>query len=174
MESHVESNKGLQILDYLYDKTMNGIPAVSKPVEELANDYIKKYGRTDKAINKLLNNQLSKNTINGFVTSFGGFATMAVTLPANVTSVLYVQMRMIAAIAIIRGYDTKDDEIQTFVYSCLVGNVMADAFKNVGVEVGNQIALNAVKKIPGSTLTKINQKLDIDLLQNLEQKGLLI
>jgi hypothetical protein len=81
---------------------------------------------------------------------------------------------MIAAIAIIRGYDTKDDEIQTFVYSCLVGNVMADAFKNVGVEVGNQIALNAVKKIPGSTLTKINQKLDIDLLQNLEQKGLLI
>ncbi|MDN8932324.1 EcsC family protein, partial [Staphylococcus aureus] len=77
----------------------------------------KKYGRTDKAIDKLVRNQISKNSLNGFATSFGGLSTMLVTLPANITSVLYVQMRMIASIALIRGYDLKDDEVQTFVYS---------------------------------------------------------
>ena len=116
-----EGNKGLQILDSIYEKCLDGIPKVSKPVEELANDYIKKYGRTDKAINKLVRNQLSKNSLNGFVTGFGGFITLPVTLPANMTSVIYVQMRMIAAIATIRGFDLNDDEVQTFVYACLVG-----------------------------------------------------
>ena len=103
MENLVEDNKGLQLLDTLYEKCLNGIPRVSKPVSELADEYIKKYGRTDKAIDKLVRNQLSKNSLNGFVTSFGGFITMPVTLPANITSVIYVQMRMIAAIALIRG-----------------------------------------------------------------------
>ena len=40
-------------------------------------------------------------------------------------------MRMVAAIALIRGYDLRDDEVQTFVYSCLVGNAIADTFKTV-------------------------------------------
>ncbi|EME3594777.1 EcsC family protein [Enterococcus faecium] len=171
MENQIEDNKGLQILETLYSKCLDGIPKVSKPVSELADDYIKKYGRTDKAIDKLIKNQLSKNSLNGFVTSFGGFITMPVTLPANVTSVMYVQMRMIAAIALIRGYDLRDDEVQTFVYSCLIGHAVADTFKNAGVQVGNKFALNAVNKIPGKVLTKINQKIGFRFITKAGTKG---
>lgn len=171
MGNFVEDNKGLQLLDTLYEKCLNGIPRVSKPVSELADEYIKKYGRTDKAIDKLVRNQLSKNSLNGFVTSFGGFITMPVTLPANITSVIYVQMRMIAAIALIRGYDLRDDEVQTFVYSCLVGHAVTDTFKNAGVQVGNKIALNAVNKIPGKVLTKINQKIGFRFITKAGTKG---
>lgn len=171
MENQIEDNKGLQILETLYSKCLDGIPKVSKPVSELADDYIKKYGRTDKAIDKLVKNQLSKNSLNGFVTSFGGFITMPVTLPANVTSVMYVQMRMIAAIALIRGYDLRDDEVQTFVYSCLIGHAVADTFKNAGVQVGNKFALNAVNKIPGKVLTKINQKIGFRFITKAGTKG---
>lgn len=171
VENQIEDNKGLQILETLYSKCLDGIPKVSKPVSELADDYIKKYGRTDKAIDKLVKNQLSKNSLNGFVTSFGGFITMPVTLPANVTSVMYVQMRMIAAIALIRGYDLRDDEVQTFVYSCLIGHAVADTFKNAGVQVGNKFALNAVNKIPGKVLTKINQKIGFRFITKAGTKG---
>ncbi|MGG5376115.1 hypothetical protein IGI57_002623 [Enterococcus sp. DIV0213j] len=171
MENQIENNKGLQILETLYSKCLDGIPKVSKPVSELADDYIKKYGRTDKAIDKLVKNQLSKNSLNGFVTSFGGFITMPVTLPANVTSVMYVQMRMIAAIALIRGYDLRDDEVQTFVYSCLIGHAVADTFKNAGVQVGNKFALNAVNKIPGKVLTRINQKIGFRFITKAGTKG---
>ena len=171
VENQIENNKGLQILETLYSKCLDGIPKVSKPVSELADDYIKKYGRTDKAIDKLVKNQLSKNSLNGFVTSFGGFITMPVTLPANVTSVMYVQMRMIAAIALIRGYDLRDDEVQTFVYSCLIGHAVADTFKNAGVQVGNKFALNAVNKIPGKVITRINQKIGFRFITKAGTKG---
>lgn len=166
-----EGNKGLQILDSIYEKCLDGIPKVSKPVEELANDYIKKYGRTDKAINKLVRNQLSKNSLNGFVTGFGGFITLPVTLPANMTSVIYVQMRMIAAIATIRGFDLNDDEVQTFVYACLVGTSVTDLLKKSGIQVGNKIALNTVKKIPGTVFIKINQKMGFRFITKAGTKG---
>lgn len=166
-----EGNKGLQILDSIYEKCLDGIPKVSKPVEELANDYIKKYGRTDKAINKMVKNQLSKNGLNGFVTGFGGFITMPVTLPANMTSVIYVQMRMIAAIAFIRGFDLNDDEVQTFVYACLLGTSLTDVLKKSGIQVGNKIALNTVKKIPGTVFIKINQKMGFRFITKAGTKG---
>lgn len=84
---------------------------------------------------------------------------------------IYVQMRMVAAIALIRGYDLRDDEVQTFVYSCLVGNAIADTFKNTGVQVGNKIALNAVNKIPGKILTKINQRIGFRFITKAGTKG---
>ncbi|MFS0987463.1 EcsC family protein [Enterococcus durans] len=171
MDNKIEESKGLLLLESLYDKCLDGIPKVSKPVSELADEYIKKYGRTDKAIAKLVRNQLNKNSLNGFVTSFGGFITMPFTLPVNITSVIYVQMRMVAAIALIRGYDLRDDEVQTFVYSCLVGNAIADTFKNTGVQVGNKIALNAVNKIPGKVLTKINQRIGFRFITKAGTKG---
>ena len=168
-----ESNKGLQILDSIYEKCLDGIPKVSKPVEELANDYIQKYGKTDKAINKLIKNQLSKNSINGFVAGFGGLPSIAVTLPANVTSVLYVQMRMIAAIAIIRGFDLNDDEVQTFVYMCLAGTAVVDTFKKAGIKFGNRIALKTLKKIPGSVFVRINQKVGFRFITKMGEKGVI-
>lgn len=168
---NIENNKGVMILDSLYEKCLYGVPKVSKPVSELANDYTKKYGYTDKAIDKLIQNQISKNTLNGFVTSFGGFITMPVTLPANITSVLYVQMRMIAAIALIRDYDLNNDEVQTFVYACMVKKAMTDALKQAGVQTANKITLNAVNKIPGKALTAINQKIGYRFITKAGTKG---
>lgn len=105
-----DQNKGVQLLDWAYEKCLDGIPKVSKTIPELANDYLHRYKDSEVAINKLIKSQISKNTVNGFVTSVGGAVTLPVTiamLPANITSVMYVQMRMVAAIAYIRGYDLK-------------------------------------------------------------------
>ncbi|MBM7690550.1 EcsC family protein [Enterococcus ureilyticus] len=173
MEEQIEGKKGVQLLDSLYGKCLNGIPKISKPVNELANDYIRKYGKTDKAIDKLVRNQLSKNGINGFISGFGGFTTLPVTLPANITSVLYVQMRMIAAIALIRGYDLNDDEVQTFVYSCIAGVTIADTFKQAGIKVGNKIILNSVNKIPGKVLVQINQRIGFRFITKAGTKGII-
>jgi len=67
-----DTSKGSQILDFAYDKCLTGIPKVSKPVEDLANDYISRYGYTDEAIDRLISNQLSKNAVNGFIAGLGG------------------------------------------------------------------------------------------------------
>ena len=96
---------------------------------------------------------------------------MPVAVPANVASVLYVQLRMIAAIAYIRGYDIRSDQVKTLAYVCLCGNAGKDILKNVGVQLGKKLTTNAIKKISGTTLTKINQKVGFRLVTKFGQKG---
>jgi uncharacterized protein (DUF697 family) len=91
----------------------------------------------------------------------------------NRLSVLYVQLRMIAAIACLGGYDPKDDAVQTMVYLCLLGEVAAAVIKQAGIKIGNRLALNALKKLPGKVLTKINQKVGMRLLTKFGTKGVI-
>lgn len=86
--------------------------------------------------------------MSGFVTGFGGVITMPAALPLNVTTVILFQMRMIAAIAKIRGYDLRSDQVQTFVYATLAGTSVADIMKKTGIVFGNKLAIGLIKKIP--------------------------
>lgn len=65
---------------------------------------------------------------------------MPVTLPANVTSVLYVQMRMIACVAYMAGFELDSDETQTFVYACLAGVAVNELVKQSSIKFGVKFA----------------------------------
>ena len=45
----------------------------------------------------MLDRAVDKCAASGFLTGFGGFLTLPINVPANLSSVLYVQLRMIAA-----------------------------------------------------------------------------
>lgn len=160
------------VLDSCYEKCLNGLPMVSPSVVELANDYLKKHKTKDEACKAMIKNQIRKCSVSGFLTGFGGIVTMPVTIPANVTSVLYVQMRMIACIAYLGGYDLKCDQTQTFVYACLAGVSVNQLIKAVGAKFGVKLANNMIKKIPGKVLTKINQKVGFRFLTKFGTKGI--
>jgi uncharacterized protein (DUF697 family) len=61
----------------------------------------------------------------GFVTSLGGFAVMAIALPANITGLAVLQARMVASIAHLRGYDLSDARVRTAVMTCMLGEEAA-------------------------------------------------
>ena len=65
---------------------------------------------------------------------------------------------MIGTIAVMYGFDPLDDSVRTLVYLCLTGTSMSKICRDAGVQFGNKLTLSFVKKIPGSLLTKINQK----------------
>lgn len=163
----------MEALAACYDKCLNGIPKVSPSVEKMANDYLKKYKDKDKACRAMLNNQIVKCTTSGFLTGFGGLITLPVTVPANVGSVLYVQMRMIACTAYINDYKLDCDQTQTFVYACLAGVSVDNIVKSFGVKFGTKMANTFIKKIPGKALTKINQKVGFRLITKFGEKGLI-
>lgn len=96
---------------------------------------------------------------------------MPVAIPANVSSVLYVQLRMVAAIAHIGGFDIQSDQVQTLAYACLTGSAIAHVLKQTGIKVGEKIAVSAINKIPGKVLTSINQKVGFRLLTKFGTKG---
>lgn len=163
----------MKMLSVCYDKALNGIDKVSPPIEQFAEDYLKKESDKEKAIKSMLKNQIAKCTTSGFITGFGGLITMPVTIPANVGSVLYVQMRMIACTAYMAGYDLNSDQVQTFVYACLAGVSVNEVLKQAGVKVGVKLATKSIEKIPRKTLTKINQKVGFRFITKFGEKGIL-
>lgn len=148
----------MNLLDSCYEKCLNGVSMVSPSVEDMANDYLNKCPTKEEACKAMLNNQIVKCTTSGFVTGFGGFIVMPIAIPANISSVIYVQMRMIACTAYMAGYELNSDQTQTFVYACLAGVALNNALKQAGIKVGIKLANGVIKKIPGKVLTKINQK----------------
>lgn len=169
----LDADSIMSILDTCYQKAVNGIERVSPPVEKLAEDYLNKYQDPSEAARKMISNQIIKCTTSGFITGFGGLITLPIAVPANVSSVLYVQMRMIACTAYLAGYDLKSDQVQTLVYACLAGVAVNGVLKKAGIQFGQKIAMNLIKKIPGEVLTKINQKVGFRFLTKFGEKGLI-
>ena len=101
-----------------YEKSLTGIQNVSKPVTAMMDEYFEKYPSKEEAVKTMTKRQILKCSTSGFVTGFGGAITLPISVPANISSVLYVQIRMISAMAYAGGFDLKSDEVQTFVYAC--------------------------------------------------------
>lgn len=151
-------------LDTCYEKIVAGNSAVPG-CEQVAQEYLTKYKDPEVAAKKYIANQVAKCTTSGFVTSLGGFLTLPVAIPANIASVLYVQLKMIATLAVIGGYNPTDDEVQTLAYLCLTGQSIADVCKQTGVQIANKLTYTFVsKKIPGTLLTKINRAVGTKLI----------
>lgn len=165
-------NDMIKALDSIYDKCLNGIPKVSSPVNEFAEEYLAKYPNKELACKAMMRNQIKKCTTSGFITGLGGVITLPVSLPANVTSVLYVQMRMIACTAYMSGMKLNDDSTQTFVYACLAGVAVKEIVKQCGIKFGLKFTNNLIKKIPGKVLTKINQAVGFRFITKFGTKGL--
>lgn len=169
----MNQNQIMELLDTVYKKTINGIPKVSQPIDVLANDYLSNNDSTEKAARQFVNYQVAKCTTSGFVTGLGGLITLPVAIPANVSNVMYVQMRMIACLAYMGGYDTHNDQVQTLVYACLAGISIDQIIKQAGIKFGTNFTTAMVKKIPGTVLTKINQKVGFRFLTKFGEKGII-
>ena len=173
VKTSITEEQMLEILDSLYIKSVNGIPKVSLHIDDLVEDYIKKNSNVEDAAKSLIKNSIVKCGTSGFVTGFGGFATMIATLPANITSVMYFQLRMCCAIAKMAGYDIHSDQVQTLIYACLTGSAVSDILKQAGVKFANKFGVAMVKKIPGKTLTAINRKVGFRFITKFGEKGII-
>ena len=160
-----------KILDSCYQQAIDGIPKVSKSIDVLVEDYASKHDTKEDAAKALIRGQLAKCSTSGFLAGLGGVITLPVAIPANISSVIYVQLRMIAAIAKLGGYDPRDDQVQTLAYVCLTGQAATAVLKDTGINIGGKIAVAGIKKIPGEALKKINQKVGFRLLTKFGETG---
>jgi|SRR5690625_77370 len=162
----------IQVLDWAYDKALNGLPG-NPTVYELADSYLTKHPSIEDAINSLIKWQNTKSATSGFVTGVGGLITLPVAIPANISSVLYIQTRMIAAIAHMRGYDLKDDQIQSFVYVALTGHSAAGIMKQAGIKLGINLGNQLVKRVPFEVIKAINKAVGFRLMTKFGTKGII-
>lgn len=100
-------------------------------------------GSVDDAIESIIDSHIRLGTAQGFVTNIGGIATAAVLVPANLAGVAVVQVRMVAAIAHLRGYDIDDRRVRTALVMCLIG----------GEQLGRRIASGGLPTTPMAVAT---------------------
>jgi len=170
MSKEINENVIMDALDWAYEKAVDGIPGLDSATE-LAEDYLRGDDPLKDKVNSLIRWQNTKAGTSGFINGLGGIAFMPVTIPANISSVMYVQIRMIAAIAHMGGYDLKDDRVKSLVYSCLCGNAAKDVGKEIGIKVGTKLTEQAIKNISKETIVKINQAVGFRLLTKFGQTG---
>lgn len=170
MSNELTEIKLMQVLDWTYDKAINGVAGLDS-ASELAADYMKQSGSRIDQANSLIRWQNTKAAASGFLTGLGGIITLPVTVPANVASVVYVQTRMIAAIAHMGDHDLKDDRVKSLVYVCLTGNAAKDIIKDTGILVGRKLAESLIKNVSGETIKAINRAVGFRLLTKFGEKG---
>ncbi len=172
-EIPIDEESAGKLLDTIYRSALNGVPKVSRSVDEMVADYTGKAKSPDDAARALAKWRVMKCGTSGFVTGLGGLITLPVAIPANISSVMYVQMRMIACIAKIGGYDVTSDQVQTMIYMCLTGATASDLVKMGLIKTGTKSLEVAIKKIPGSALVKINQKVGFRFITKFGEKGII-
>lgn len=163
----------MKALGPVYDKAVDGVPGVPgmKSAKGLAEDYLNDPGALEDRVDALIRYQVAKASTSGFVTGLGGMLLLPVTIPANLASVMYIQLQMVAAIAYIGGRDVHSDNVRTVCYTCLCGNAAIDVLKGAGVTIGKKLTERTITRISGEVIKKINQAVGFRLVTKFGQTG---
>lgn len=78
-------------------------------------------GEHEAAVDWLVKQHVGLAGAQGFLTNLGGLLTLPVALPANLAGLAVVQMRMIAAIAHLRGYDVDSRRVRVALTLAMLG-----------------------------------------------------
>ncbi len=172
-KEEINQSTMLQVLDWAYEKATNGLIGLDS-AQELAESYLIENGSLEDKINSLIRWQNTKCATSGFLSGLGGIITMPITVPANVSSVLFIQIRMISAIAYMCGRDLRDDKVRTLVYSCLCGSAVKDILKNAGIQVTHKLTTAMINKyLTREVIKKINQAVGFRLVTKAGSKGII-
>ncbi|MBS5797965.1 MAG: EcsC family protein [Dysgonomonas mossii] len=156
---NTQVNKGIiaKTLDWAYSKAVSGFTGVDSAYD-LGNSYLAQQGSLEAQVDSLIKWQVAKAATSGFVTGLGGVMIMPLTVPANIASVIYVQIRMIAAIAYMGGHDIREDRVKSLIYICMVGNGAKELLKDVSVKAGERLATKIAEKVSTSIASKTGEK----------------
>jgi uncharacterized protein (DUF697 family) len=146
----------LSAVSWVYDRAIDGAPGLDG-ADELAASYQRHCATDEEAIDALIRWQVAKAAAAGFLTNLGGLATLPIALPANVISALYIQTRMVAAIAKLRGHDLHSDQVRTVVVACLCGTTLVDLVKEAALGLGAGLAQQAVTSASSEALRRIGR-----------------
>lgn len=131
---------GGSALRQLLDTAINGVSILPSAKTAAAHHLVKR-DSVEEAIDGLVVNHIGLAMAQGFVTNLGGLATMIIALPTNMAGVAVVQIRLVAAIAHLRGYDIDTPRVRTALAMCLMGEEGVTRLVSTGVLPGMPVVI---------------------------------
>lgn len=132
--------------------------------QEIAEDFIGKHNTIYEDAEELINWQIAKSGGIGFLTGLLGPISAIAGIPSSLAAVTFVQLRMIAAIAHMGGYNINDDRVKALCLACLCGNAANKIVKEAGVEAGQRLLVAVAMKFPGKAVDKVCRAVAAKLL----------
>lgn len=139
------------ILDAVYGHAANGVPGVIASIKELAEKYRDDGDTISEQIDSLIKWQWRDSALKGL--DSGATGPAAIIFDGGKT--LCTQVRMVGAIAYLRGYDINDAKVKAMIFACLLGN-------NVSQIAGKKVAVfikNLTKKTAEKIIKRVCAKL---------------
>ena len=103
------------------DHAIDGIGPLRSAAATADTKLVDHNGDVELAVRGLIRLHSGLAGVQGFVTNLGGFAAMALAMPANVVGVTLVQCHLVAGIAHSRGYDLEDPRVRNAILACMLG-----------------------------------------------------
>lgn len=157
---------------WAYSKAIGKMPFVGSATD-LADDYRISGKSVHLCVDNLIRWQCAKASHNGFWLGLPGSVSAPFTIPADIAQSMYIQLRMVAAIAHLYGHDIQSDQVRTCALICLCGSKATDVLAAAGIKIGQKVAINAIKKVPGKVLIEINKRVGMRLLTKFGEKGII-
>lgn len=155
-----------QALDWAYEQA-------AEAAADIAESYLRSCrGDREKAIDELIGWYTAYAGAAGFTSNIGGISTLPFAIPANLVCVILLQLRLVAAIACIRGYKIRDEKVKIMAYICLTGSSATTLLQEFGVSLGTKLSGQLIGNVSGATLTKINQAVGLRLITKGGSTGL--
>lgn len=140
------------MMGWLYDKAVSGIAGIES-AETLAERYLADAeGDVMKAAHAMIRWESVKAGSTGFLSGVGGVVAMPVTLPLNITSVLFLQTRLVAAIACLGKRNLADERIRALAGLCLCGNAAKALLQEVALQAMDNWTRPFTRQIVEKTL----------------------
>jgi hypothetical protein len=119
-ENTTTANAGwlAKFLDAVWVKVVIGDTKFNpeKSCYQLAAEYIDSGRTPEECARNFINWQTGKAGAAGFALGLPGFAAMPLTIPADLASVSYLQLRMVAVIGIMFGWEATSDQLRTWLF----------------------------------------------------------
>ena len=172
IEDDSEQSKFMDSLNMIYDKAVSWITGSDiPPAQKMWDKYLEKYDNNKYLASiALIRIQYYKTFWTGFVSWMWWLMFLPITLPADLTSSLFIEMRMIWAIAYIWWYDLSSRKAKSLVFMCLLWWGVKKILKNSWIKLWQKTIKNALAKIPEKAFIAINKKLWVQLFAKLSGK----
>lgn len=137
------------LMGWLYERAVSGIAGIES-AERLAERYLDDAkGDALMAVRHMIYWESIKAGSSGFLS---GVVAMPVTLPLNLTSVLFLQTRLVAAVACLGGHRLSDERIRALAGLCLCGNVAKALLQDLTIQMTERWTPPLTQQIVEKTL----------------------
>lgn len=162
----------VQLLNWIADVGIDGF-GILQSAEQVAEDHRSQTKNVEDAIDSVILWRTTHAAGTGFVTGLGGIATLPITIPASMAASYALGANTAAAVAQLRGYDIRSDQVRTMILLCLIGEAGEAILRNAGIQIGNKVLKNLISQIPGKVLIEINKKIGFRLITKAGEKGVI-